>query len=166
MAFFQKKNDDEPEEVSVERELKRNKMFGIRDLIWCIIIVVVFLMFKDKLSGGTLRPNFEETQFGVIDLDGVEHSFVYADAESIELRTDLKRFDRGEQLSGQETWNCWSGEYRNGEYGEYQLYVQRRLHNFIVVRNDDGILAFNIESDDTTKQLYEYIMEQRGTPVQ
>ncbi len=159
MGMF--RTQETPEEVSVEHELKRNKMFGRRDLIICVVIIVFFLLTKNSLSGGTIRPNLEETQFGVIDLDGVEHTFVYADADSIELRTDLRQFDRGEQISGQETRTCWSGVYRNSEFGEYQLYVLKKSHNFIVVRNADGILAFNVESDDTTQSLYEYIMEQR-----
>ena len=170
MGFFDNKNTDEMQEsVSVEKELRRAKMFGWRDVVICLLIVGFFLLTKNTFRGysayGGFSPVLEETQFGIVGLDGETHSFVYAEAESIELRDDLKTFDKGEKVSGEETRRACSGVYRNAEFGEYQLHVLSKLKNYIVVRNADGVLVFNIEADETTKALYDYFMEQRAAQM-
>ena len=169
MGFFDRQNTEETQEsVSVERELKRNKMIGWRDVIICLLIVGFFLLTKNSFKGfsgyGGFSPVLEETQFGIVGLDGETHTFVYAEADSIELRSDLKTFQKGQKISGEETRRACSGVYRNEEFGEYQLHVLSKLNNYIVVRDADGVLVFNIEADETTKALYDYFMEQRDGP--
>jgi len=168
MGFFNKTDGEMQESVSVERELKRAKMFGWRDVIICLLIVGFFLLTKNTFKGfsgyGGFSPVLEETQFGIVGLDGETHTFVYAEADSIELRSDLKTFDKGVKVSGDETRRACSGVYRNAEFGDYQLHILSNLKNYIVVHNADGVLVFNIESDDTTKALYEYFMEQLNGP--
>ena len=39
--------------------------------------------------------------------------------------------------------------------------MQIRLNSYIVVHNADGVLVFNLESDDTTQELYRYFMQLR-----
>ena len=109
MAFFRKITDRPPETTSVSEEMKRNKIFGLRDVIVCLVIVVVFLISKNGFgiglgSYGGLAPVLEETRFGITGLDGNTHFFNYADADSIELFDDLKSLDIGEKVEGQEDY--------------------------------------------------------------
>lgn len=164
MGFFNRTQDG-PEEVSVAREMDRMKRNGIRDVIICVVIVVVFLLTKNNLglgSYGGMVPTLEETRFGITDLAGVEHFFTYKDADSIELFNDLKSFDRGELVEGTERRGVTSGTFRNSAFGEYQLHVMNKLDSYIVVRDANGVLVFNVESDETTVQLYEYFVEQHN----
>ncbi len=154
-----------PEETTVAAEMRRNKFFGWRDVIVCLLIVGFFLLTKNSLGLGNyggLTPVLEETRFGITDLNGETHFFSYRDADSIELRDDLKSFDKGEMLDGKENRQVISGTFRNSEFGEYQLHIQKKLNNYIVVRDANGVLVFSIESDETTRLLYENFMEQRS----
>ncbi len=164
MAAFFKRDKDKDEAPSVERELKRDQMLVLRDLIIGFLVILFFLFARKAFGfvGMTISPVLEDTRFGVMALDGETHYFDFAEAESIELRRDLKTFDKGEKLSGVENRTCCSGVYRNSEFGEYQLHVIKRWDCFIVVRTAEGVLAFNIESDETTEQLYEYLAEQHA----
>ncbi len=149
---------------SIAEELKRSSAHHTRDILFCLLIIILVIVFKDALGIGrgiTIDSSEIETQVGVIDAAGNVHTVVYSDIRSITLRSDLKEFKQGEMISGEETWNIRSGTFRNSEFGEYELHVMHRLHNFIVVETDEGILAFNLESDKTTKSLYEYILEKR-----
>lgn len=168
MGFFDKMNEDRPPEATtVQQEMKRNKFFGWRDVVVCLLIVGVFLIFRDKtgsflgLGGAGLEPVLEETRFGITDTEGKTHFFGYAEAESIELFSDLKSFDKGEQVDGTATRSLCSGTWRNSAFGEYQLHVQTKLKNYIVVHDAGGVLVFNFESDETTRSLYDYFMEHR-----
>ena len=173
MGFFDRNTEQVPEGTSVEQELKRARIFGWRDVVICLAIVGVFLLAKDWLNdnfGFTfgdsydgLAPVLEETQFGIKGLDGVAHTFVYVDSD-ITLHEGLKDYlntEKGEIVEAQETRKVCSGVYHNALYGDYQLHVQTKLDKYIVVQNADGVIVFNLESDDTTRELYNYFMELR-----
>ena len=175
MGFFDRlpEQQEQQEGTSVEREIKRARAFGWRDVVICLLIVGFFLLSKDFLSSrlgfavgdsyGGLRPVLEEKQFGITGLDGVTHTFVYVDSE-MELHDDLSDYlanEKGELIEGSENKRVYSGTYRNDAFGEYQLHVQIKLHDYIVVRNADGVIVFNLESDETTKELHRYLNELR-----
>ncbi len=153
--------------TSVYDELKRNKRFAWRDVIICLVIVGFFLLTKNSFgiglgNYGGLVPLLEETRFGITDLEGTQHYFTYDEADSIELRSGLKNFDKGEQISGKENRLVCSGLYHNSEFGDYQLHAQMKLDKYIVVHDSNGVLVFAVESDETTQTLYEYFMENRS----
>ena len=171
MDFMKKQEDRPPETASVMEEIKRDRRFGLRDIIVCLLIVGFFLLTKNSLglglgSYGGMAPVLEESGFGVTGLDGTTHSFTYADAESVELRDDLSAFlqnEKGTLVEGKEQRRVISGLFRNDAFGDYQLHVQTQLHNFVIVHAPDGVLVFAIESDETTKSLYAYFVE-NGIP--
>lgn len=146
---------------SVQQEMKRAKRTGWRDVIICLIIIVVALLYQESRDtrGISLRLSTEETQVTVVGVDGTEHTLVFSQLESVELFTELEEFDRGEQLSGEATKTLTSGQFRNDAYGEYALHVMNKLHNYVVARGADGVLVFNFESDESTKAIYDYICE-------
>ena len=176
MGFFDRGTGDRmPEATSVEQELKRSRFFGWRDVVVCLLIVGAFILIRNTELGRNLGKNFlgggydglapvlEEKQFGITGLDGVTHTFVYAESD-IELRDGLKDFlagEKGERVDGEETKYVCSGTYRNDAFGEYQLHVQKKYDKYIVVHDSNGVLVFNLESNETTTELYQYIMQLR-----
>ena len=165
MGLFDRMKVPAAKDTTVSDELERVTSSHWRNLILGIVIIVLLILFRDTLGLGKgieVTTDQIDTQLGVVDIDGNVHTFDYSDVKSVALRTDLKRFDRGELIDGQENWLVRSGTYRNGEYGEYGLYVMRRLKSFIVVETGDGVIAFNLESDDTTESLYDYLVKQTG----
>lgn len=173
MGLLDRNTAQQPEVTTVEQELKRSRAFGWRDVIVCLAIVGVFLLSKDYLkenfgfsfgdSYDGLAPVLEETRFGITGLDGETHTFVYTESD-ITLHDGLKGFlesEKGEMVEAQETRKVCSGVYHNALYGDYQLHVQIRLSKYILVKNADGVIVFNLESDDTTQELYNYMMQLR-----
>ena len=174
MDYFDRDQQEQDVVTTVQEELKRSRFFGWRDVIVCVVVIAVLLLSRDFLAerlGFTfgdsydgLKPVLEETQFGITGLDGMTHTFVYAESD-ITLHDGLKGFlktDKGETVEAEETKRVCSGVYRNAEFGEYQLHVQTRLDMYILVRNADGVLIFNLESNDTTRELYDYFLELRN----
>ena len=151
------------EDYEAMRVLDRARTSGRRRLLLFIGIIVLVMLIKIALGSGTISVNTEhlDTQLGVIGLDGAVHTLIYEETESVELREDLKTFDRGERLSGRETRSVCSGTYRNGEYGTYELYAMKQMNCLIVARTQSGVMAFNYESDEATRALYENIILQR-----
>ena len=144
--------------TSVEKEMKRAKASGWRDVIFCIVLVVIILIFFEDRHG--IKPNIEMETFrveGVAD-DSVE--FRYEDLDSIELRTDLDAFDFGEKLEGGEQRKCRSGIYRNSEPGEYKLFVATNVPRYMVLRLSDGtIIVLSSENDETVTAMYNFLVE-------
>ena len=89
MGFFRNKGlfgktgaQGGPEEVSVAKEIDRIKMFGLRDVIICLLVVGFFMLTKNSFNLGGyagILPTLEETRFGITDLAGKDHFFTYKD---------------------------------------------------------------------------------------
>ncbi len=173
MNVWKRLQTQAPEATSVEQEMKRNRFFGWRDVIVCLLIVGFFLLTKNGLGLGLggyggLAPVLEETRFGVTGMDGTTHFFTYSEVESIELRSDLSNFlqnEKGTLVEGKDQKRVCSGLFHNDAFGDYQLHVQTQLHNFIIVHAPDGVLVFALESDETTQSLYEHFIESGAQPA-
>ena len=148
----------------VQKEAKRARRGGWRDVIICLIIIIAALLYQESRAGRNVqaigvRLSQEETELTVVGADAAAHVLVFSALESVELFPDLENLDRGEQLDGEDTKTVTSGRFRNAAYGEYALHVMNKLHNYILTRGPDGTLVFNFESDETTKAVYDYICE-------
>lgn len=162
MSWFKKSSQKRETNNPVMMELSRLMTTNRQFLVLSMVVVVAFVIFTSFRGQQTLLPLLEETQFSIVDLSGVTHSFSYADAELIELRDDFQSFDRGEKLSGTETRNCYSGTYQNDEFGEYQLHAMANLNAYIVVHLPQEVLVLSYESDETTRMLYQSFTEDSG----
>ena len=145
--------------TSVEYEMKRSRATGIRDVVICAFIILGFLFYRESTDTREIGPVLGETQFSVVAMDGEQHTFVYAETESIELLDNLDEFDRGTMIGGNESKRCVSGTFQNEQFGEYELHVLTKLDSYIVVNSSNGVLVFNIESDETTAALYDFFCE-------
>ena len=144
--------------TSVEKEMKRAKASGWRDVIFCILLVVIILIFFEDRHG--IKPLIEMETFrieGVAD-DSVE--FRYETLDDIELRMELDAFDFGEKLEGGEQRKCRSGTYRNSEFGEYKLFVDTGVSRFLVLHLSDGtVVVFSSENEETVTAMYNFLQE-------
>jgi len=157
MGLFGMNRGAQNESTSVEREYKRAKIAGWRDTIICALVIVAVIFAKDALVGAEFAPVLDETQFSIMLPSGDRRTIVFDELQRVEYRQGLESFDRGELLSGEEARRCFNGVYKNAEFGEYELYVMTKLDSFIVAHLPDGIVLFNIESDDTTRLLYDLL---------
>ena len=150
--------EDEP---SVQYELKRARQNRWRDVIICLILIAAALLIQELRDKRTisLRLSQDGTQLTVVGADAAEHVLSFSRLESVELLSGLQELDRGEQLGGETTKTLTSGRFRSEAYGEYELHVMNKLHDYIVARGADGTLVFNYESDETTRAVYQYICE-------
>ena len=148
------------ESTSVEREYKRAKIAGWRDTIICALVIVGVIMAKDAIVGEEFSPVLDENQFSITLQDGTRRTIVFDELQQVEYRQDLANFDRGELISGEEARRCYNGVYKNAEFGEYELYVMTKLDSFIVAHMPDGVVIFNIESDDTTRLMFELLEDE------
>ena len=144
--------------TSVAKEMKRAKMSGWRDVIFCIVLVVIILVFFEDRH--TIKPLIEMETFrieGVAD-DSVE--FRYEELDSIEMRPELEAFDFGEKLEGGEQRKCRSGLYRNSEFGEYRLFVATNVSRYLVLHLSDGsVIVFSSENEETVTAMYNFLQE-------
>lgn len=154
MELFHKNRQQEQGGSPVQKALRLAALHSRRNLAICVIFVAAFVVIRGVSGEKTFVPLLEETRFSIVALDGTTHSFVYAEADSIELFDDFRSFDRGVPVNAAETRRLISGTYRNAEFGEYQLHAVKKLNNYIVVRRPEGVLVFNLESDETTQALY------------
>ncbi len=159
MGFFGSKREAEPESTSVQKEYQRAKMTGWRDTIICALVIVAVILAKDAIVGGDFSPVLGETEFSIMLPSGEQRTIVYEELESLEYR-EIDSIDRGELVEGEEGRRCWSGVYHNEEYGEYEMYVLSRLDTCIVAHTTDRVYVFNMESDDTTKILYDFLLDE------
>ena len=162
MRWFKKSTEKEGTGNAVLVEMQRFVNTNRRYLVLSMLVVAAIAVFNGIRGQRTLMPLLEETQFSIVDLNGVTHSFSYADAERIELRSDFQSFDRGEKIEGTETRRCYSGTYRNKEFGEYQLHAMANLDEYIVVYLPQEVLVLSYESNETTRMLYRSFTEDAG----
>ena len=144
--------------TSVEYEMKRATRNGWRDVIFCIVMVVIILMFFQ--GNRTVSPVIEEETFAVTGLEETGIQFRYEELDSIEMRKGLADFDLGEKIEGSELRKCICGKYKNSEFGEYQLYIVTNVTRYLVLELNDGTtVVFNADNEETTEAMYNFLTE-------
>ena len=144
--------------TSVEKEMKRAKRSGWRDVIFCIVLVVIILVFFEGKN--SIKPYIQEDTFTINGLEEDTITFRYEDLDSIELRPELDLFDFGEKIEGTEQRKCMSGTYRNSEFGEYKLFVATNVSQYLVLHLSDGsVVVFSSENEETVTAMYNFLQE-------
>ena len=144
---------------SVEQEMKRSKVKGWVDVVLCIVIVVVVLLYRE--STGSLRPKiaFYQNCITVSCTEEDSRNIVYDTFESVEMFEDFSVFDKGELVRGTDVHSGCSGVFRNAEFGEYYLCVTPKFEKFIIVHQPDCVIVFNYESEDSTEDVYRFLQQ-------
>ncbi len=143
-----------------ERSIRRNNKWNL------IIIAVLFVGFIIySLTGkGSAGAGFRFVDDGLIitDSQGVENSVNYDEMESV---TFVETADFGEAAGGQITGvfiKHMEGTFRSEMFGEYTASCQTKIQSAIWIRTADASYVINTESDESTKALYEAILERIG----
>lgn len=128
---------------------KENKVKGIITLI--ILAVVALIMFSGKVS-----YTLEEGTLEVGSFMSGKSKVALQDIKELELRDGMTV---GERTFGVSNLKVLGGTFTNEEFGKYKLYIYKDVSNIIVVHTDEGIMGFNLETEEDTETLYKELQE-------
>lgn len=124
------------------------------------VVGVVVLVFVGVLLFFSSQP----TEVNVLE-DGVEIKVMYGDVytwESISNMELIKELPTIElRTNGSALGSKLKGHFRTTEYGSVKLFVDTDKSPFIFLETDKGIVIFNSDSEDETREIYEMILEKR-----
>ena len=138
-------------------------------IIIFVIIVLFSLLFYRSLSRQAVyvQPTQDEVEITSRSGDSVTVSYDSLVAVSLKSADSVEAGTATE--SGHETRSYASGVWINDDYGEYNLYVLKKISDVIVLEGTDTVTVFNYESTETTDALYNalgaLIMEQTSGVV-
>lgn len=130
-------------------------------LIVGTLIAVMVILAVHAGQSKTDSTDLVYTEDGVktITLTGPEEMQVDIPTADL-LQVDyISRIDFGTQLSGIETDNCYCGTFRNDVWGEYVLFAEKKVTDYIIFRVKDGMILFNCNSRRETEALYQALKE-------
>jgi hypothetical protein len=116
------------------------------------------------------RSNLQETTYvtigedslGIQSYKGQEISVSYKDLTKVELNDT---YDFGEVVDGTDTTRGTGGLWRNDTYGEYYLFINKKVDDYIILTTDTKIIVFNYESTNVTDSIYSNfidLMKEKG----
>lgn len=159
MSFLENLSAGYQGNTSVEQEVKRNKMKAWIDVVLGIVIVIGVLLYRESGANAQNTVTFSQTQITITSTEGDTRTILFDQLESAELFSDFDKFDKGEAVQAKETKKCYSGVYRNEEFGEYYLFVNPKYDNYIVTRQGDEIIIFNYENKESTEDAYHFLQQ-------
>lgn len=158
MGLFSNLGGSTKEATSVEAEMKRAKASGWRDVVVCIILVVVILIFFD--GNRTIKTIVTEEDFTIEGLEEDSITFRYEELDSIEMRQGLEDYDLGEKIEGNELRKCICGTYKNSEFGEYRLFIVTNVTRYLVLHlPEDTTVVVSAENEETVEAMYNFLKE-------
>lgn len=123
------------------------------NLIKYIITAVVLIAFL-------LLNLFGSVKAEVKDEDLVINSLFKAETIKITTIDEIRLIDKfayGSRV-GISTFKINSGTFTNETYGKYSLMVYKSVNDHILIRYDDKIIVFNLESETATQALYQELL--------
>ena len=153
---FLKEGAVDPKLLITEEDKKKNRqmLYGLLALM-IIIGVALAIIFLFVVPGGDVTAELLDEGLKV-DAPMVSELIPYEDIESIELREDL---ETGRRVAGFAGDNIRSGNYRNEEFGRYTLASYNAVPMYIVVYHSGEVLAFNLETVESTKEVYDQLRD-------
>lgn len=150
---FLKEGAVDPKLLITEEDKKNRQMlYGLLALM-IIIGVALAIIFLFVVPGGDVTAELLDEGLKV-DAPMVSELIPYEDIESIELREDL---ETGRRVAGFAGDNIRSGNYRNEEFGRYTLASYNAVPMYIVVYHSGEVLAFNLETVESTQEVYDQL---------
>ncbi len=152
-------------------------MMQKRNWIVIIVIIAAVTIFSIVNPGYGVTPNFGDVSLTINGPKDFSYTIQYEDIEEVFVDEE---FEAGEKIDGGEEWGFRWGKWTNSKYGEYSVAMKPKWRliggkpaSVIVVKtNEDGktgYYMFNVESDDTTKNLMEMfklqVLQEQGYNV-
>jgi hypothetical protein len=128
---------------------KITRLFGI-----CLLIgVIVYFLTKDVER---ISVSVQDDHLSLSYSAGDSMTVRYEDILLVKEGQDL---DLGRYVSGTETDKYRFGVWENEGFGNYSLCVYTDVAHYIAVETSNGMVIFNLESDDATDSFYEAFQE-------
>lgn len=133
---------------------EKNSRMWASWIIWAVVILALsrFMAGEQQVSVavGTEGLSFK-TESGYTSQLG------WDDISALEVRAD---FAYGTLVEGTDTDKEKSGIWTNDALGEYELIAEAKISACIICSTRSGrVVAFNFESEESTRSLYEAIQE-------
>ncbi len=147
-AVYRKKH---PETKARDIQQKKLPLTATVAIVLIIILACSFLTFT-----GDVRVEYGEESFKV-DCDfWTALEVEYEAIEDLEFRESL---ERGRRTSGLGSAKLLAGKFKNSEFGYYTLYSYTKNSSAVVIRVGEKNLVINGETQESTKEIYEYILK-------
>lgn len=129
----------------------------LRYTVCCCMIVMVFSVLN-RFAGNTnyFSVTAEETFFRMEGSGGNQATVAYKDIRAITLTDQI---DFGEKCSGYESDSELSGIWKNDSWQEYELFVNPKIQQYIILSAVGRTIVLNYESEDSTQSLYEGLVK-------
>ena len=151
---FLKEGAMDPKLLITEEDKKSNRQmtYGLLAITGIVTVVIVIILLL-VAPAGSVTASLEEEGLKV-EAPMVNDLILYEDIASIELRDDL---DTGRRVGGFGGENVRSGNFQNEEFGRYVLASYNAVPLHIVVHHSGGVLAFNLETEESTRQMFDQL---------
>ena len=151
---FLKEGAMDPKLLITEEDKKSNRQmtYGLLAITGIVTVVIVIILLL-VAPAGSVTASLEEEGLKV-EAPMVNDLILYEDIASIELRDDL---DTGRRVGGFGGENVRSGNFQNEEFGRYVLASYNAVPLHIVVHHSSGALAFNLETEESTRQMFDQL---------
>ncbi|MDR1404787.1 MAG: DUF3784 domain-containing protein [Candidatus Methanoplasma sp.] len=139
--------------AATKKERKTQKILaGISVAVVAAILIAVFLF----IGSGSVNASMDDERLHV-DAPMVNSYVYYEDVRSVDLRENI---DLGMRVGGFGGSKILSGNFNNGEFGDYTLACNKDVKTYIVVEHGQGkILVFNLGSAGETVGFFEDLTE-------
>ncbi len=132
------------------------KKFTIVSLIFGAIVTVFVVVL---LVTGDIRVQFADSSFTVKAAYWEDAAIDYADIESIEYR---KQDNPGVRTFGFGSFKLLMGDFENDEFGKYTRYSYAKCASSIVLTVKGEIFVLNGADEESTREIYEELLERCG----
>lgn len=141
----------------------KNKLFTSKWNLIVIAAIFVGVSLYFIFRGSAATPYTISMANDAITVKGTDvYSYVLpmSDVASAEIVTID---DFGELISGASNRTHMCGVYRNSQFGEYDIWIVKKVQSYLAVTDKDGhVLVINFESDKSTEELCKAINEYIG----
>lgn len=138
----------------------KNKLFTSKWNLIVIAAIFVGVSLYFIFRGSAATPYTISMANDAITVKGTDaYSYVLpmSDVASAEIVTIE---DFGEFISGASNRTHMCGVYRNDQFGEYDIWIVKKVQSYIAVTDKDGhVLVINFESAKSTEELCKAINE-------
>ncbi len=132
------------------KEAARRKIRNVVIVSAVAIVAIVALIVGVMMLAGHTDASLDDDSL-TVKAFMVNEDIAYSDITLVELRENV---DYGSRIGGYGGADYLSGKFRNDEFGKYTLAVKRSVSESIVVHHANGVLVFNLESNEATEAFH------------
>lgn len=123
-----------------------------KNYIFIFLLIITFSVMS--LTGTTRKISFygSSTQMTFTGPDNKSTTIDFSDIISLEFLSDP---DYGTAINGGTLHKCMYGIWDSPSFGTYHAYIDPQYHCCVLIQTNSEVIAFNYESDETTKAFFE-----------